>query len=421
MSDQTTAEAAATSPTAGRSLWRNRDFLLLWGGQTVSTTGSQVSQIAFPLLILAVTQSAALAGIAGGIRLIPYILLSLPAGALVDRWNRKRVMIICDTGRALALAAIPLALVLGRLSIALIFFVTLVDGTLYVFFNLAEMASIPHVVEKERLGGALALNEAGVDVAYVAGPAIGGALFGIARMLPFLGDAISYAVSVVSLLGIRSEFQKDRAGAPRSLFSAIREGTGWLIRHRLIRFLAILTAAANMVEFSVMLMIVVIATHAHLGSSTTGLILAIAGISGLIATPLVPLLQRRMSFGKLVIAVQWLYALTVPWYLLSTSPVALSLVTAVFFGIGTILALMQYTYRLTVIPDEFQGRVNSAYRLVALAGEGVGPVLAGILLQLSGAPAVIISASAILIILAIATMRNPAIREASSPVASAKA
>lgn len=82
-------------------LWRHRDYLLLWGGQVVSVTGSQVSQLAFPLLILALTHSPAQAGIAAALRTIPYLVLSLPAGALVDRWNRKQVMIICDLERFL--------------------------------------------------------------------------------------------------------------------------------------------------------------------------------------------------------------------------------------------------------------------------------------------------------------------------------
>src|ERR1051326_6280022 len=123
------------------SLWRNRDYMLLWSGQVVSNIGTQVSQLAFPLLILALTQSPALAGIAAALRALPYLIFSLPAGALIDRWDRKLVMIICDTGRALALGSIPVALLLGHLSIAQIFIVTTIEGTLFVFFNIAEVAT----------------------------------------------------------------------------------------------------------------------------------------------------------------------------------------------------------------------------------------------------------------------------------------
>src|SRR5712692_4067010 len=98
------------------SLWRNRDYLLLWGGQMVSLTGTGISQLAFPLLVLFLTGSPAQAGFAGALRSLPYLLLSLPAGALVDRWNRKKMMISCDIGRALTLVSIQFAFAIGHLT-----------------------------------------------------------------------------------------------------------------------------------------------------------------------------------------------------------------------------------------------------------------------------------------------------------------
>src|SRR5438477_2195513 len=96
-------------------LWHNRDYLLLWSGQTISSIGSGVSELAFPLLVLALTHSPAQAGFASAFRTLPYFIFTLPGGALIDSWNRKRVMILCDTGRAISLASIPVALVLGHL------------------------------------------------------------------------------------------------------------------------------------------------------------------------------------------------------------------------------------------------------------------------------------------------------------------
>jgi MFS family permease len=98
------------------SLWRNRDYMLLWAGQAVSSFGSQITQLTFPLLVLAITGSPAQAGFVGALRALPFALLSLPAGALVDRWDRKRLMIWCDAGRAVALGSVPLALALGLLA-----------------------------------------------------------------------------------------------------------------------------------------------------------------------------------------------------------------------------------------------------------------------------------------------------------------
>src|SRR5215470_4790037 len=116
-------------------LWRNRDYVLLLSGQLVSSVGTQVSMLAFPLLVLAITHSPAQAGIVAALRGLPYALFILPAGALIDRWDRKRVMILCDTGRALALGSIPLALALGQLTLVQLYLVSLIEGTLFIFFS----------------------------------------------------------------------------------------------------------------------------------------------------------------------------------------------------------------------------------------------------------------------------------------------
>jgi MFS family permease len=99
-----------------RPLWRNRDFLLLWSGQAISTVGTRISSLAYPLLVLAVTGSPAQAGLVGFAQTLPFLVWYLPAGALVDRWNRKWVMLVADAGRAAALGSVAGALVLDRLT-----------------------------------------------------------------------------------------------------------------------------------------------------------------------------------------------------------------------------------------------------------------------------------------------------------------
>src|SRR5579859_5674471 len=178
-------------------LWLNRDYMLLWSGQLISSIGTQVSQLAFPLLILAITGSPAQAGIVGALRGLPFVVLCLPAGALVDRWDRKKVMLFCDSGRAIALASIPVALWLGRLSFWQLSLVALVEGTLMTFFSIAEMACLPHVVRKEQLPAATAQNQAIESTSWTLGPFLGGFLYGLGRLVPFLVDAISYVCSVL--------------------------------------------------------------------------------------------------------------------------------------------------------------------------------------------------------------------------------
>src|SRR5438552_3071981 len=160
-----TAPTRATEAPPPAPLWRNRDYMLLWSGQLVSTLGSAASQVVFPLLILAITNSPAAAGIAGALFMLPYALFSLPAGALIDRWDRKRVMVLCDTGRALVFASIPVALALNVLTVWQLYVTSFLEGTLFVFFNIAEAASLPRVVSKAQLPQAAAQNQSTFAVA----------------------------------------------------------------------------------------------------------------------------------------------------------------------------------------------------------------------------------------------------------------
>jgi MFS family permease len=141
-------------------LWHNRDYLLLWSGQLLSTIGTQISQLAFPLLVLALTFSPAQAGVVAALRSLPFAVLCLPAGALVDRWDRRKVMLLCDTGRALVLLSIPVALWVGHLSVLQVSLVALIEGTLFTFFSLAEAACLPCEASQEHLAAAVAQNEA---------------------------------------------------------------------------------------------------------------------------------------------------------------------------------------------------------------------------------------------------------------------
>ncbi|MBA2677417.1 MAG: MFS transporter, partial [Ktedonobacteraceae bacterium] len=210
-----------TTPTPAirsSSLWRNWNFLILFSGQGISTIGTQISEVTFPLLILALTHSPAQAGIMGALGTVPLLLFSLPAGALIDRWNRKYVMIVCDSLRTLALGSIALALLLNQLTFLHIAIVAFCDGTLSLFFSLANQASIPRVVAKEHLPTALGVSQTLNSTSLMLGPALGPILYGLGRSLPFLTDTISTACSVISLFFIKAEFQEERREARGKLW-----------------------------------------------------------------------------------------------------------------------------------------------------------------------------------------------------------
>lgn len=156
MSTQSRVPVGASSPSTVTPLWRNPAYLLLWSGQAISEVGNHASQLAFPLLILSVTHSPVQAGIASALRSLVNLVVGLPAGALIDQWDRKRTMIICDIGRAIALGSIALAWVLQRLTIGHIYLVASVEGLLFVFFSLAEASALPHVVANSQLPDATA-------------------------------------------------------------------------------------------------------------------------------------------------------------------------------------------------------------------------------------------------------------------------
>ncbi len=214
--DRQTTEAKATRLS---SLWQNRDYMLLWAGQAVSSFGSQITQLTFPLLVLTLTGSPAQAGLVGALRALPFALLSLPAGALVDRWNRKRLMIWCDIGRALALGSVPLALAFRRLGLPQLAIVSIIEGTLFLFFNLAESSCLPQVVPREQLPGALTQNQVTDSLAQLLGPTLGGALYAFGAAVPFAADAVSYTFSLLTLCFIRKPLQEERTRGHVSLYA----------------------------------------------------------------------------------------------------------------------------------------------------------------------------------------------------------
>lgn len=398
---------------AGGALWRNRDYNLLWAGQMVSSVGTQASTLAFPLLLLALTGSPAQAGLASALRALPYVVFSLPAGALVDRWDRKRVMLVCDALRAVALGSIPVALALGHLSALQIYAVSLIEGSLFVFFNVAEAASLPRIVSTEQIPAATAQNQATEALSALVGPPFGGFLFGVAQSLPFVADAVSYTASVISLFFMRATFQEEHTTERRRLYVEIAEGMRWLWRQPLIRYMAFLTGVSNFVGNGTFLIAIVIAQQVqHASPFVIGLIFAIGSVGGIIGSVAAVSLQRRFSFGQIIITCAWVWALTTPLLAIAPNPWALGLIFMATFITSPIYNVVQFGYRLTLIPDALQGRVNSAFRLIAFGGQPLGYALAGVLLQVVGPVASILLFSIPYALMAVLTTYNRHVREA---------
>jgi MFS family permease len=358
--------------------------MLLWSGQLISSIGSQISLLSFPLLILAMTHSAAQAGIVGALRSLPFAILCLPAGALVDRWDRKKVMLLCDTGRAIALGSIPLALWLGRLSIIQLCLVALVEGTLMTFFSLADAACLPHVVPKEQLPAATAQNQAIDSISWTLGPFLGGLLYGLGRSIPFLTDALSYICSVLGLLFMRARFQKERTQEPNKIWREIGEGLLFLWRDSLLRFLAILTWGLITPTIGFTLILITLAQNLHASSLAIGILFASGGAGSIIGVLLTNPLQKRLTFGQMMIGAAWVWA--VSWLALAIAPnlLVLGIANGISFIIVPIYMSIQFSYRLMIVPDQLQGRVQSVFRLLSFGSQPLGLALTGFLIQWTG-------------------------------------
>src|SRR5712691_9900754 len=188
--DKSTDKQQPVSSRQRQSLWRNRDYMLLWSGQALSDIGGAVSGLAFPLLVLAVTHSPAQAGFVAALRALPATLFSLFAGVLVDRWDRKRVMLVCDIGRTLSLASITIAFSFGHLTIWQLYITAFLEGSLMIVFALAKTTAISQVVTPVQLTTAVAQEEFVEGTTALFGPPLAGILYTLGTMLPYSTDAI---------------------------------------------------------------------------------------------------------------------------------------------------------------------------------------------------------------------------------------
>lgn len=210
----------------------NRDFWALWVGQTTSALGTSVSAIAYPLLVLALTGSALLAGAVGTVLAATTFVLRIPASVVADRVHRKRLMLICDGGRVLAVGSLGIAVLAGHASMVHVFAVALTEAVFGVLFGPAETVAIGRVVKRSEVRRAIAVNQSRQALAGLVGPSLGGALFGLGRGYPS-SETQSPTLSFVMVSIVRQPLgggRADRSGAvaPRRWQAELTEGLRWL-------------------------------------------------------------------------------------------------------------------------------------------------------------------------------------------------
>jgi len=400
-------------------LWRNRDFTLLWSSQVISTVGTRVTSVAYPLLVLLLTGSPALAGVVGFAQTLPFLLLYLPGGAWVDRWDRRRTMVACEIGRTVALGSVAVTAVIGgvhAVTIAQLAAVAFVEGSLFVLFDLSEGAALPRLVPSGQLPTAVAWNQARTQGADLVGQPLGGLLFAIAPALPFAVDSVSYLVSGGAVAAIRTRLQGERAATVDRLRSRIAEGVRFVRRSAFLRETVVIVGWINLVFNGSFLVVIVRAQRLGGSPGQIGLMLAALGAGGILGALAAPAIQRRLSGRVVLVAIAWLW--TGLGVVLAFAPSLVWLAVLVFalnlFGAPYNVVIAARMYQL--VPEQIFGRVRSVGRIVAWGTIPIGTLLGGVLAErLGAAPALLVFGLA-MIPVAIASTVSPGMRSIDDPV-----
>jgi transmembrane secretion effector len=395
------------------ALRRNRDFVLLQAGQLLSSAGSESTTIAYPLLVLALTQSPAKAGLVTAAGVLPFALFGLVAGVAADQRGRRALMLASDGVRAVAMAGLGAAIALHRVAFWQIVVVAFVEGAGSAFFGPAAAGALRSVVATTQLPDAAGAQQARKAAVQVAGPPLGGALFGVGRAVPFLADAASYAFSVISLLLMRTPFQEDRAIDCTPIRTRASEGLRFLWREPFLRTTTFLYGLSNVIGPGLLLVVVVVGDRQGLASGAIGLLLGAFGaciFAGAVASPL---FRRALPVRTILLLELWTWlgsAAFVVWpnvYVL----VASILPTAVAIPVTDSVVI---GYRLAITPDRLVGRVESVRSTIALLLAPLGPLIAGLLLSATSPRATVAFLFALGVVQATWGTLSAAIRHAPS-------
>jgi MFS family permease len=374
-------------------LTRNRKFFALWAGESLAETGSQMTIIAMPLLVLTLTGSAAKAGLIGVVRAVAMAAAVIPAGVVSDRIDRRRLMILCACVRLVTIGSIPVALALGRPPFGLLLLAAMADASTYSVSYVAERSLLPVLVETSELPEAITANEARTASAAIAGPPAGGALFGLARAAPFIADAGSAVGELLALATIKLPRRENRAAQPArgGLLREIGEGFSWLFSHAFLRAGSLLYAAENVTIYAVQLLALLILHRHGVSPAGIGVSYAIIGAGGLLSAVIATPLRVRLSSRTAILIEPWSYVALLPLLLVVHSELAVGAVVAGMFLPMTLSTSIIVGARLQVTPDHLRGRVQASGAFMAVSLAWLGPLAVGLLVQYVGESAATIT------------------------------
>ncbi|UJW28752.1 MFS transporter [Saccharothrix sp. AJ9571] len=365
-------------------LLRNRDFVRLWTGQAVSSLGSGVAAITYPVLALTVAGSTALAGLVGFVALAGGALLRLPAGALVDRWPLKPVLVTAEATRAAVTGLLVLALLLDRLTLAQLLlsaFVTSVSGVL---FDTAHAVALRHVVPSGQLAPAFALTESRSHVADLVGRPAGGYLYQMYPVLPVLADTLSFLSSASLAASIRQRMAPSAPPTPRRLRHDIGDGLRHVLGQPLLRVCLVYAAVFQFVLAGLPLALISLMRADNVGTGQLGALFAVAAAGGLLGAAAAPAVQARLSPPVLVLGFGWTAALLLLAIGVPQGPWTTGALLGALFLSAAPANAMLLAVQLHSTPAALHGRVLSAGMFIAGLGAPLGPPVVGALADLHG-------------------------------------
>ncbi len=391
-------------------LRRNRDFLLYQSGGLLSTFGSGISGIAYPLLTLALTGSAAKTGYVGAVEFLPLVLLAAPFGVAADRFDRRRLMIASDAAGATALALLGTAVLTGHATYWMIVVVAFVDTSAAVLYRSGSSGAIKAVVPTPQLADASSVTMARMSIVRLVTPPVGGLLYDVSRGLPFLVDAVSYAFSTAALLLMRTPFQEERVPGARTPF---REGLAYFWSIPFLRATVGMIAASNLVAVGAPIALIILAHRQGLSGFAIGVFVAIQGGALLLGSTMSPLLRRHFPMRAILLSEFWM-ALVYVAFLVYPNVYVLAGCIALhaFWFPNTDSAIQAYSYML--IPDRLLGRAMAASNTLRAASAPLGPLLAGLLLAHTSPQVTIAVLAAPVVVAAVLGTLSTAIRDLPS-------
>lgn len=391
-------------------LRKNRDFLLLWTGAGFAQLSGRMSVIAFPLLMIWHSGSTVGAGLVSFAGLLPMLILQLPAGVLVDRWDRRVLMIVCDAVGIVVMGSVAVALVFGHVWLPHVMAAAFIEGTATIFYQLAERAAVRNVVHSDHLSTAMSQNEARGRAAGLLGQPAGSTLFAAGRWLPFAAAVVGHAIALTNLLLIKSKFQTERSAQPRELRAEIMEGLSWLWRQPFLRSAVVLVACSNFLFQIVNLVPYVVIKDQGGSAAAVGFVGMVSGLGGVCGALSASFWMKRASLTAMLLTTFAIWTALIPVVAFTTElPAILALFAAMSF-VGAALNVGAGVYMAGIVPDEIHGRALSAVMLTSWGANSGGALAAGLLLSVFTTTATVLGVGVVMLCITVVALLSRSIR-----------